>query len=307
MAEVQETLRSRIAALIGWRDGLTAGGQTIETVPMTGGGSRQSVVLSVDGRDVPGILLLPERLPCPAILYCHAHGGNYEQGADELLTGAPYLAGPYAEDLLQLGFAVLSVDMPGFGSRRGEGSESAMAKAALWRGDSLFSEMLKCQAAALGYLAARPEVDGQRITALGISMGGALASWLGALDGRISAVADLCMLADVKELIALGVHDRHGIYLTVPGLLALADMGDVAGLIAPRPQFVGHERGDHLTPPSAREAALAKLKAAYQAAGADGALDCFLGDGDGHKESPAMRQAALAFLKRSAGGLAAAQ
>lgn len=305
MAEAQETLRSRVAALVGWQSDLAANGRTTETVPMADGGSRQSVVLSVDGRDVPGILLLPARLPCPAILYCHAHGGNYQQGTDELLTGAPYLTGPYAEDLLKLGFAVLSVDMPGFGSRQGEGSESAMTKAALWRGGSLFGEMLKCQAAALGYLASRPEVDAGRIAALGISMGGALASWLGALDHRVAAVADLCMLADIKDLIALGVHDRHGIYLTVPGLLALADMGDIAGLIAPRPQFVGHERGDHLTPAAARDAALAAAMTAYRKAGAEEKLDRFLGDGDGHKESPAMRQATLAFLRSWAAGATA--
>ncbi|MGR6430291.1 alpha/beta hydrolase [Rhizobium sp. PAMB 3174] len=305
MSQTAEMLRSRIAALVGWQSDLAANGRTTETVPMADGGSRETVTLSTDGRDVSGILLLPARLPCPAILYCHAHGGNYEQGADELLTGAPYLTGPYAEDLLKLGFAVLSVDMPGFGSRQGEGSESAMAKAALWRGDCLFGEMLKCQAAALGYLASRPEVDGGRIAALGISMGGALASWLGALDGRVAAVADLCMLADIKELIALGVHDRHGIYLTVPGLLAVADMGDIAGQVAPRPQFVGHERGDHLTPAAAQDSALATVAAAYRKAGVEDKLDRFLGDGDGHRESPAMRQATLAFLRRWADGPAA--
>ena len=80
-----------------------------------------------------------------------------------------------------------------------------------------------------------------------------------ALEPRVAAVVQLCMLADIAPLIAAGVHDRHGAYLTVPGLLPRAEIGDVAGLIAPHPQFVGHGGQDPLTPPAARDAALMRL------------------------------------------------
>ncbi len=34
------------------------------------------------------------------------------------------------------------------------------------------------------------------------------------------------------------MHDLHGIYLTIPGLLEVAGNGEIAGLIAPRPQLI---------------------------------------------------------------------
>ena len=236
--------------------------------------------------------------PAPAVLYCHAHGGDFERGRRELTEGSRFLAGRWAGDLLAAGWSVLCLDMPGFGDRQGEGSESALAKAGTWRGQPLFGRMLAELSAAVGWLAAQPQVDPQRIATLGLSMGAAHAFWLGALDGRIAAVAQMCMLADIGPLIATGGHDRHGHYLTVPGLLRLGDMGDVAALVAPRPQFVSHGAEDALAPPAAREPALARLRAAYEGA-PEGNLTTFLSADSGHIETPAMRRAALAFLTRT--------
>lgn len=236
----------------------------------------------------------------PAVIYCHAHGGDYALGRRELTEGARWLQVPFARDLLAAGFAVLCIDMPGFGDRQSEGSESALAKAGLWRGHPLFGQMLADQMAAVGWLVAQEEIDAKRIAAVGMSMGGALACWLGALDARIAAVAQLCILADIEQLIAAGGHDRHGIFLTVPGLLAEADVGDVAALIAPRPQFVAHGATDHLTPPAARDPALARLQAAYT--GSPGQLELFVAPDSGHFVTAEMRRATLAFLSRWAFG-----
>ena len=65
-------------------------------------------------------------------------------------------------------------------------------------------------------------------------MGATLAFWLAALDPRMKAVAHLCCFADLETLVASGAHDLHGLYMTVPGLLAVARTGEIAGLIAPR-------------------------------------------------------------------------
>lgn len=250
--------------------------------------------LRLDGK--PATFLLPAgaKSRLPAVLYCHSHGGNYELGREELTRGERYLHAPYAADLVDAGFAVLCMEMPCFGDRRAEGSESALAKALLWHGKPLFGQMMSEQMAALGWLAAHERIDSGRIAALGMSMGAAHAYWLGALDQRVAAVVQLCMLADMAPLIEAGGHDRHNHYLTVPGLLAIADMGDVAALIAPRPQFVAHGETDGLTPPAARDPALHRLKAAYAESG--GQLELFLAPGSGHAETVEMRRAALAFL-----------
>ncbi len=249
---------------------------------------------------MPATLLRPARPgPHPAVLYCHAHGGDYRLGRRELTEGSRFLQAPgYGPALAQAGFAVLCVDMPGFGDRRGEGAENDLAKALLWRGDSLLGAMLRNLGAALGYLAARPDVDAGRVYTLGLSMGAAHAFFLAALEPGVAGCAHLCMLADIAPLIDDNTHARHGFYLTLPGLLEVAEMGDVAGLVAPRPQLACHGGTDPLTPPAARDAALLRLRAAY--AKTPQSLTCALDPVAGHGETAPMRVAVLDFLTRAA-------
>ena len=188
--------------------------------------------------------------------------------------------------------------MPGFGDRRAEGTENDLAKAHLWQGHSLFGAMLNDQAAALSYMAHRPDIDDARVFTLGLSMGAAHAWWLAALEPGIAGCVHLCMLADIAPLIAAGAHASHGFYLTVPGLLRHAETGDIAGLIAPRPQMACHGGQDHLTPEPAREAALTRLRAAY--ARAPDALTCAIDPAAGHGETAPMRVAVLDFLAKAA-------
>lgn len=242
---------------------------------------------------MPASFLHPGGRP-PVVLYAHAHGGEYALGRRELFDGSWWLSAPYAGTLLDAGFAVLALDMPGFGDRQAEGTEAQLAKAGFWQGRPLFGRMIGDLRLALAWLESPGAgVDPGRIAAMGVSMGAAHAYWLAALDDRVGAVVQFCMLADMGPLIASGDHERHGFYLVVPGVLALAEMGDIAGLVAPRPQFVAHGLDDPLAPAAAREQALTRLRAAY--AGTD-RLATFAEAGIGHTETPAMRRAALAFL-----------
>ncbi|MCG6903289.1 MAG: alpha/beta fold hydrolase [Rhodobacter sp.] len=283
MTGPDETLRRRLRALLALPDSVPAA---------VGEGSTGA--LRLDG--LPAAYLKPPGSgPFPAVLYCHAHGGEYDLGRRELTEGARWLAAPYAPDLVAAGFAVLCIDMPGFGDRRSEGSESALAKAALWRGQPLFARMLKDQLSAFGWLQQQPDIDPTRIVTLGMSMGAALAMWVAAMVPGVAGCIQLCMLADIDPLIASGTHARHGDYLTVPGFLNHADTGDVAVLIAPRAQFIAHGAADHLTPAPARDPALERVRVAY--ARGNG-LETFLSPQTGHLETPEMREAVLKFLNR---------
>ena len=254
------------------------------------------------GRPVGGWLCRPEGAgPFPAVLVVHAHGGRPDIGARELVGGRPAMPDPIGPDLARAGFVAACFDLPCFGSRAAQESESAAAKAALWRGGSLAGRMLGELSAQLDWLAARPEVDARRIGVFGLSMGATLGSWLAAVDGRVAALAQMVCLADMAALIESGAHDLHGIYLTVPGLLALTSTGRIAGLVAPRPQVVGLGDRDPLTPPDAADIALAELRAAYAAAGAGAALTVVREPEAGHQVTPAMRAAALALFRRMAG------
>ncbi len=242
-----------------------------------------------------GTFLVPDGPgPYPAVLYCHAHGGRHDLGRRELTEGARWLAAPYAPDLLRAGFAVLCVDMPGFGARREDGPESALAKAGSWQGRPLFGQMVAAQLQALAWLGHQDRVDAGRIATLGVSMGAALALWVAALDARVNACVNLNILANLAPLIAAGAHDRHGHYLTVPGLLQHADIGEIAGLIAPRPQFIGLGRHDPFTPPDASRAALQQVQSAYH--GRDHLLSVHVDANGAHGETTDMRRAVLEFL-----------
>lgn len=255
--------------------------------------------LDLGGLEVRGILTRPAAPgPHPAILYGHSHGGRYEIGAAELLEGREYLLDPLGPVFARAGYVSLAIDMPIFGERATV-KESAAAKALLWYGKSLFGQMLGDHAAALTYLASRPDVDAGRIGAFGISMGCTLSYWLAAMDERIAATAHLCCFADQREMIRLGAHDGHGIYMTVPGLLNEADAGAIAALMAPRPQLICIGEADSLTPPEAVAIAWAEASAGYAAA--PGRLTMVSEPGVGHQETPRMREAVLRFFAEALG------
>ncbi len=262
--------------------------------PAEGCRAQKLILERDDGVRVRGFLTGPsgEWRDLPAIVYIHAHGAKYEIGARELLDGRPALRGPYADDFARQGIVALALDMPCFGNRATE-PESAAAKRHLWNGSTLFGEMLNDLGGAIDVLAAQDGVDSKRIGAFGLSMGATLAFWLAALDTRIAAVAHLCCFADLGELVRQNGHDLHGIYMTVPGLLPKLRTGQIAGMVAPRPQYAAMGAKDPLTPPEAIDIALADLKLAY---GASNALRVHVDLDTGHAETPRMRADVLRFF-----------
>ncbi|WP_423068707.1 alpha/beta hydrolase family protein [Devosia sp. CN2-171] len=257
----------------------------------------EHLTLSLGDTEVRGILTRPAHAAgrLPAILYGHSHGGAYHIGADELLEGREYLLDPLGPAFARAGYVTLCIDMPVFGARATV-SEAYASKALLWHGKGLFGQMLCDHAAALTFLASRPDVDASRLGAFGISMGCTLSYWLAAMDERIAAVAHLCCFADLRTMIELGAHDGHGVYLVVPGLLNEADAGAIGALVAPRPQLICIGEADGLTPALAVERAWAETSAAY--AGVPDRLELVSEPGVGHRETERMRAATLAFFAR---------
>lgn len=255
-----------------------------------------NVIETISLNGISATLIKPENLqkPAPAILYCHAHGGEFSLGRHELLNGARWTASPFGPDFARRGYIVLCLDMPGFGDRQHEGTESSLSKAALWSGRTLMGDMLCDLSLGLDYLASHPDVRPESIASFGISMGAAHAFLLAALDARISSAAQICMLANIERLIASGGHDRHGHFLTIPGLLKHGDMGDIAAMIAPRPQFVGLGGKDALCPADATDPALKTLIDGYKNTPHN--LTIHIEPESGHCETPNMRRAVRDFF-----------
>ncbi len=265
-----------------------AGGQILERLLFRNG----------FGETVRGFLTRPAAAGVyPAILYIHAHGARYDIGAAELIEGRPAMLGPLGLQFAHRGYVALCIDMPAFGSRA-EPGEMPRTKERMWRRKSLAGQMLGEQRAALDWLIRRDDVDSKRIGAYGLSMGATLGYWLASVDERISCLAHVCCYADFDTLIETGAHDLHGIYLTLPGLLTVATNGEIAGLIAPRPQLIAIGDEDPLTPPAAVDRALLETREAYAAAGAADRLVLIREPLSGHVETPAIRAGVFEFFRR---------
>jgi acetyl esterase/lipase len=259
----------------------------------------EKLILDINGLEsVPAYFVRPckQQEPSPAILYNHAHGGDYVLGKDELLMGRTILhQPPYAEVLTQMGYSALCIDTWAFGERRGR-SETEIFKQMLWSGQVMWGMMVYDSLRAIDYLVSRPEVDAERIGTIGMSMGSTMAWWLAALDTRIKVCVDICCLTDFQELIDSRGLDGHAIYYYVPGLLKHFSSSQINALIAPRAHLSLAGNFDDLTPPIGLDRIDRDLKKAYAAEGVPEAWRLLRYD-IGHLETTAMRVEIMSFLE----------
>lgn len=248
--------------------------------------------------DVPAYLARPADLEgrAPAVLFNHSHGGGYDIGKRELVEGRSYLQPvPYARELTELGYVVLSIDAWVFGERS-HTSELDMFKAMLWQGRVLWGMMVYDSLKAVDYLVTRPDVDPERIATLGISMGSTMAWWLAALDERIRVTVDLCCLTEFHTLLARKGLSGHGIYYYVPGLLKHFTTADINALIAPRAHLGVAGLQDPLTPVEGLDIIDRELQRVYADLGHPERWKLIRYDVP-HQETPEARKAVVAFLK----------
>lgn len=245
---------------------------------------------------IPGVFLRPlqGKGPFPAVLYNHAHGGDYTLGKTELFEGRDALRHAYGAELTKRGYAVLSIDAWCFGERQGR-TESAVFKELLWRGKVLWGMMVFDTLKAFDYLAAREDVQADSIVSMGISMGGTMALWSTALEPRIRACIDLCSLAEYESLINQQNLDRHGIYYYVPALLKHFSAEELNHLTLPRPRLCVVGRHDGLTPIEGVQSLDQTMRSQADAAGQPESWQLLITE-TGHFETEYSHQQVLSFL-----------
>ena len=122
-------------------------------------------------------------------------------------------------------------------------------------------------------------LDADRVALTGNSGGGTVTLFAAAVDERIDVAVPssyFCTFAD--SILAM----RHCECNYVPGALALGEMADVAGLIAPRPFLAVNGEDDPIFPIEGTRRAFERLQSIYEGAGVPRRCDLYVGSG-GHR------------------------
>lgn len=87
-------------------------------------------------------------------------------------------------------------------------------------------DVIRC----VDYVESMPQVDRARIGCAGLSLGGEMAMWLGAMDERIATTVSSGFLTTMDQM-----EQNHCMCWKFKGLRELVDYADIYSLIAPRP------------------------------------------------------------------------
>ncbi len=205
-------------------------------------------VSSTRTRRVKVVLTVPRPLEgrAPAVACIHGHGGSrtivYEDAS-------PYRG--FARVLAENGYVTISTDV---------GQHKVYEEGRTLMGERLW-DVMRC----VDYLTLRDEVDSERIGCAGLSLGGEMAMWLGAMDTRIKATVSSGFLTTVQNM-----RQGHCPCWDFPGFTESFDFADIYSLTAPRAlqcQNGELERAPGGFPVSIAQEAMAEIKACYRVFG----------------------------------------
>jgi cephalosporin-C deacetylase-like acetyl esterase len=147
---------------------------------------------------------------------------------------------------------------------------------------------------ALDYLLSRPDVDATRIGAAGCSGGGALTTFVGALDSRIKVVIPACYPNSYRLLFAGPDPDTE---MAFPNFLARGlDVADFVELSAPTPWLIQATEEDYFTPAGGKMV-YEEARRWYRLYGAEDRVHFFVGPGP-HGTPLVSREAVYEWLIR---------
>ncbi|MBN2327610.1 MAG: acetylxylan esterase [Candidatus Omnitrophica bacterium] len=165
------------------------------------------------GRAIKIALTVPHgpKPPYPAVVSIHGHGGSRSSVYD---SSGIYKG--FAEELAGKGYVTIACD----------GGQHRIYE----RGRTLMGERLWDLIRCVDFLHSLAYVDKGRIGCAGLSLGGEMAMWLGAMDQRIAAVVSAGFLTEMDQM-----EQNHCMCWKFDGLRELVDFADIYSMIAPRP------------------------------------------------------------------------
>jgi dienelactone hydrolase len=160
-------------------------------------------------------------------------------------------------------------DALNWSDRGGAGYDGQQALAAnlLHLGTSFAGLIAHEDLRAAEFLATRPEVDGKRVAAMGLSMGSFRTWQVAAMSDHIAAGVAVCWMATVKGLMVPGNNQTRGqssYAMTHPGLFRWLDYPDVASLACPKPMLFYNGLKDSLFPVPAVRDAYSKMRRVWE-------------------------------------------
>jgi len=215
----------------------------------------------------------------PAILY---QSGHTQEGKPEPQRAAANLA--------LKGFVVFATDPIGQGEREQSWDPQLSGALAGWSvpehiqagaqsiliGESAARFFIWDAERAIDYLVSRPDVDPTRLGAAGCSGGGALTTFIGAMDPRLKAVVPACYPNSYQLLFAGPDPDTEMVF---PQFLSSGlDVGDYVEVTAPTPWLIQATEGDYFTPAGVRMV-FEEARHWYGIYGAEDRIGFFLGPG----------------------------
>jgi len=245
----QEELRSRLFRAMKMED-LVAKESDIALKPKIGNTvekgeyeEQELEIQSTPGRSIRVVVTLPKNtpLPCPAVVCIHGHGGNRRVVHDKknIYKG-------FAAELATRGYVTIAADV---GQHKVYEENRTLMGERLW-------DLMRC----VDYLASLPEVDSNRIGCGGLSLGGEMAMWLGAMDTRIAATVSCGFLTRMDQM-----EQNHCMCWKFEGLRELVDFADIYAMTAPRALVCqnGEREPPSQFPPSIAREAMEEIRVAY--------------------------------------------
>ncbi|MCA9064068.1 MAG: dienelactone hydrolase family protein [Planctomycetaceae bacterium] len=246
---------------------------------------------------VPAILLIPDGVnassPAPGITIWHQHAGQWHLGKTEPagLAGDPMHHTGVA--LVKLGYVVLCPDALCFEERQ---DPSGKLKAGNYERFEFLRYVVdgRCMAwknildmrRAVDFLAARDEVDAQRLGCYGHSMGSTHTWLVGPWEPRLKCLVGNCCLPTYASIHRTRL--LHCFPNFIPGIHQYGDTPDIAALIAPRALHLNLGETDGGSPIEEARAGCKRIADAYAAVGAADRFTYFIEPDTGHVLSDAM-------------------
>ncbi len=255
-------------------------------------------------------LLSPKKLEekAPAVLALHQHNGEYFLGKSEPAGLSKNEMYHYGLELCRRGYVVLCPDNLGFEDRRpmescrrknpdleGASYERMLFCRYILNGSSLQAKYLHDLACGIDYLQTLEHIDGERIGAVGHSLGGQEALWLTWYDSRIKAAASSCGLGQVRSIVREGIN--HNFAMFSFGFLKIGDIADLVCDLAPRPFMMTSGSQDKIFPLDGVHEIISAAKEAYAEKGAEGSYKAVVFE-DGHTFTRPLRLEAYQWLDK---------